>query len=53
MRLTAKSEIPIFQYSGGGQWKTTLKKKALKKALTEDVGADALWGPPCSAHLCG
>ena len=29
------------------------RKKALKKALTEDVGADALRGPPCSAHLSG
>ena len=29
------------------------RKKALKKALTEDVGVDALWGPPCSAHLSG
>ena len=29
------------------------RKKALKKALPEDVGADALRGPPCSAHLSG
>ena len=25
----------------------------MKKALPEDVGADALRGPPCSAHLSG
>ena len=29
------------------------RKKALKKALTEDADADALRGPPCSAHLSG
>ena len=27
------------------------RKKALKKALTEDASANALRGPPCSAHL--
>ena len=29
------------------------RKKALKKALTEDADVDALRGPPCSAHLSG
>ena len=29
------------------------RKKALKKALTEDADADALRGSPCSAHLSG
>ena len=57
MRLTAESEIPIFQRTvtarpveraAAHEW-----KKALKKALTEDADADALRGPPCSAHLSG
>ncbi len=29
------------------------RKKALKKALTEDADVDALRGSPCSAHLSG
>ena len=27
--------------------------KVVKKALTEDAGADALRGTPCSAHISG
>ena len=39
--------------AAGGARAAHERKKALKKALPEDVGADALRGPPCSAHLSG
>ena len=29
------------------------RKKAVKKALTEDAGADVLRKTPCSAHVSG
>ena len=57
MRLTAESEIPIFQYSHSvrpvERAAAHKRKKALKKALTVNARKDALRGPPCSAHLSG
>ena len=56
MRLTAESEIPIFQYSdgaAGGARGRARAEEGVEEGAPEDVGADALRGPPCSAHLSG
>ena len=57
MRLTAESEIPIFQYSdgaaGGARARARERMKVLKNALTGIGGVDVLRESTCSAHISG